>query len=100
MHFNPCHNCCIFIVFQEIKNQAATNLKSVYDEIRPAIEEHERDGQDNVPTSVGEKWVGAHCSKFKADFDFNFSVVKNFLESAGKAGTELKGSGSGDFPKA
>ncbi|KAL3507073.1 hypothetical protein ACH5RR_032455 [Cinchona calisaya] len=85
--------------YEEIKNQAAANLKSVYDEIRPAIEVHERDSQDNVPTSVGRQWVGAHCAKFRADFDFHFSVVKNFLESAKKAGPGMKASGSGDNPK-
>ena len=85
-----------------MKNQAAANLKSVYDEIRPAIEIHERDGQDNVPPSVGTKWVGAHCAKYKADLNFSASVIKNFLDiaqkggSGSKAGTGPKASGSGD----
>ena len=88
-----------------MKNQAAANLKSVYDEIRPAIEKHERDGQDNVPPSVGTKWVGAHCAKYKADLNFSASVIKNFLDiaqkggSGSKAGTGPKASGSGDPPK-
>ncbi|XP_071938646.1 histone-lysine N-methyltransferase ASHH1 isoform X2 [Coffea arabica] len=91
--------------YEEMKNQAAANLKSVYDEIRPAIEKHERDGQDNVPPSVGTKWVGAHCAKYKADLNFSASVIKNFLDiaqkggSGSKAGTGPKASGSGDPPK-
>jgi len=64
---------------EEIKNQAASKLSSSYDEIRPAIEEHERDSQDNVDVSAAMTWIGASCSKLKADFDFHFSIVKNVV---------------------
>lgn len=77
-----------------MKTEASSGLSSLYDEIRPAIEEHERDSQDSVPTSVAEKWIGANCSKMKADFDFHFSVVKNFLCSQ-KVSGQLKPSGGG-----
>ncbi|KAG9141349.1 hypothetical protein Leryth_001804 [Lithospermum erythrorhizon] len=65
--------------YEEIKTKATSELKSLYDEIRPAIEEHERDNQDSVPTSVAEKWIGATCLKLKAEFDFHFSVIKNVM---------------------
>lgn len=51
----------------------------MYDEIRPAIEEHARDSQDNVPTSVAEKWIEASCAQWKAEFDLHFSIVKNVV---------------------
>ncbi|XP_020112065.1 histone-lysine N-methyltransferase ASHH1 isoform X1 [Ananas comosus] len=62
---------------EETKNEAASQLDSVYSEIRPAIEEHERDSQDSVPTSVAERWIEACCFKYKADFDLYSSVIKN-----------------------
>jgi len=62
---------------QEIKKNANTALDSLYNEIRPAIEEHERDSQDSVATSVAEKWIEACCAKFKAEFDLHYSIVKN-----------------------
>ncbi|KAL6962527.1 hypothetical protein U1Q18_037485 [Sarracenia purpurea var. burkii] len=62
---------------EEIKNQAAARLDASYDEIRPAIEEHERDSQDNVDVNVACKWIQATCSKMKADLDFHFSIIKN-----------------------
>ncbi|KAL5560222.1 hypothetical protein UlMin_036433 [Ulmus minor] len=64
--------------YEELKNDASSHLKSLYDEIRPAIEEHERDSQDSVATSVAEKWIEASCLKMKAEFDLHFSIVKNF----------------------
>lgn len=63
--------------YEEIRSEATLKLDSLYDEIRPAIEEHERDSQDSVPTSLAEKWIEASCSKLKADFDLYFSIVKN-----------------------
>lgn len=54
-------------------------LDSVYDEIRPAIEERERDSLDSLPTNVAEKWIEASCTKLKADFDLYFAVVKNVV---------------------
>lgn len=68
----------VFELFmQEIKKQATARLDSLYDEIRPAIEEHERDNQDSVSTSVAEKWIEASCCKLKADFDFYYAICKN-----------------------
>ena len=65
-------NCC-----QEEKKEAGVRLTSLYDEIRPAIEEHERDSQDSVATSVAEKWIQASCYKLKAEFDLYSCVIKN-----------------------
>lgn len=62
---------------QEMKNEAAAHLASLYDEIRPAIEEHERDSQDSVATSVAEKWIEACCMKLKTEFDLYSSIIKN-----------------------
>ncbi len=58
---------------QEIKKNANAALDALYNEIRPAIEEHERHSQD----SVAEKWIEACCSKFKEEFDLLYSIVKN-----------------------
>ncbi|XP_010416598.1 PREDICTED: histone-lysine N-methyltransferase ASHH1 [Camelina sativa] len=63
--------------YEEVKKDAAVRLSSLYDEIRPAIEEHERDSQDSVATSVAEKWIQASCNKLKAEFDLYSSVIKN-----------------------
>lgn len=62
---------------QEMKNEAASQLASLYNEIRPAIEEHERDSQDSVATSVAEKWIEACCSKLKAEFNLYSSIINN-----------------------
>ena len=64
-------------IFQEVKNQAASEIDALYDEIRPAIEEHERDSQDSVSTSLAEKWIEASCCKYKADFDLYAAIIKN-----------------------
>ncbi|XP_047319745.1 histone-lysine N-methyltransferase ASHH1-like isoform X2 [Impatiens glandulifera] len=61
------------------RSEADSKLNSVYDEIRPAIEEHNQDNQDKVDDSMAKKWIEAHCAKMKADFNFHFSVVKNSL---------------------
>ncbi|KAI3459787.1 hypothetical protein Pfo_016450 [Paulownia fortunei] len=82
--------------YEELKNKATSELNSLYDEIRPAIEEHERDSQDSVSTSVAEKWIQATCSKWKAEFDFHFSIVKNVMCPPKMAGEEAKPSGSGE----
>ena len=63
---------------QEMKNEATGALDSLYNEIRPAIEEHERDTQDSVSTSVAEKWIEASCLKLKSEFDLYSSIVQNF----------------------
>ncbi|CAF2203905.1 unnamed protein product, partial [Brassica napus] len=62
---------------EEVKKEAGVRLTSLYDEIRPAIEEHERDSQDSVATSVAEKWIQASCYKLKAEFDLYSCVIKN-----------------------
>ncbi|KAH9691845.1 Histone-lysine N-methyltransferase ASHH1 [Citrus sinensis] len=62
---------------QEMKNEASTQLASLYNDIRPAIEEHERDSQDSVATSVAEKWIEACCTKLKTEFDLYSSIIKN-----------------------
>nr|XP_043607115.1 histone-lysine N-methyltransferase ASHH1 [Erigeron canadensis] len=64
---------------EEERNEATAKLDSVYDEIRPAIEERERDSLDSLPINVAEKWIEASCSKLKADFDLYFAVVKNVV---------------------
>uniref|UniRef100_A0A0D3FVX9 SET domain-containing protein n=1 Tax=Oryza barthii TaxID=65489 RepID=A0A0D3FVX9_9ORYZ len=66
---------------EEMKNQAAAEIDSLYDEIRPAIEEHERDSQDSVATSLAEKWIEASCCKYKADFDLYASIIKNLAST-------------------
>ena len=68
-------------IFQEVKNQAASEIDSLYDEIRPAIEEHERDSQDSVSTSLAEKWIEASCCKYKADFDLYAAIIKNLASA-------------------
>ncbi|KAL0322708.1 UNVERIFIED_CONTAM: Histone-lysine N-methyltransferase ASHH1 [Sesamum angustifolium] len=67
------------ILVHEIRNKTTSELNSLYDEIRPAIEEHERDNQDSVATSVAEKWIQAACSKLKAQFDLNYAILKNSM---------------------
>ncbi|KAF4352091.1 hypothetical protein F8388_000783 [Cannabis sativa] len=76
--------------FEEVKNCATSHLKTLYDEIRPAIEEHERDHQESVATTVAEKWIEASCMKSRADFDLHFSVVKHFVTTPQKANGEAK----------
>ncbi|XP_031131210.1 histone-lysine N-methyltransferase ASHH1 isoform X2 [Ipomoea triloba] len=84
--------------YEEMRNQANLALNSLYNEIRPAIEEHERDSQDSVPTSVAEKWIGASCLKMKSDFDFYFSVVKNVMCPPQMPMPMALASGEGDDP--
>ncbi|KZV21285.1 SET domain protein isoform 1 [Dorcoceras hygrometricum] len=80
--------------YEELKNKATTELNLLYDEIRPAIEEREKDSQDSVPTSLAEKWIHATCSKWKSEFDFHFNIVKNVICGSKMAGgCELKTSG-------
>ncbi|KAK4805109.1 hypothetical protein SAY86_004926 [Trapa natans] len=64
----------------EIKHkEAMEQLDLLYKEIRPAIEEHERDSQDCVATSVAEKWIEVSCLKLKAEFDLYSSVIKHMI---------------------
>jgi hypothetical protein len=48
----------------------------LYDEIRPVVEEHERDNEDIVSTNFAEKWIEASCCKYKADFDLYAAIIK------------------------
>ncbi|XP_062185244.1 histone-lysine N-methyltransferase ASHH1 isoform X2 [Phragmites australis] len=66
---------------EEVKNQAASEIDALYDEIRPAIEEHERDSQDSVSTSLAEQWIEASCCKYKADFDLYAAIIKNLAST-------------------
>ncbi|PNY13312.1 histone-lysine N-methyltransferase ASHH1-like protein, partial [Trifolium pratense] len=63
--------------YEKRKDDATDALDSLYNEIRPAIEEHERDTQDSVSTTVAEKWIQACCLKLKAEFDLYSSIVRN-----------------------
>ncbi|GAV80086.1 SET domain-containing protein [Cephalotus follicularis] len=67
---------------EEMRNDATSQLAFLYDEIRPAIEEHERDNQDCVATSVAEKWIEACCLKLRTEFDLYSSIIKNVVCSS------------------
>ncbi|KAG0486950.1 hypothetical protein HPP92_009045 [Vanilla planifolia] len=69
--------CNELISNEKLKNQATFELDSLFDEIRPAIEEYEKDSQDNVSTTVAEKWIEASCNKLKAEFNLYASIIKN-----------------------
>uniref|UniRef100_A0A0D9W4Z1 Histone-lysine N-methyltransferase n=1 Tax=Leersia perrieri TaxID=77586 RepID=A0A0D9W4Z1_9ORYZ len=73
---------------EEMKQQASAEIDGLYDEIRPAIEEHERDSQDSVATSLAEKWIEASCCKYKADFDLYASIIKNLASTPLKSKEE------------
>jgi len=73
--------CEEILYCEEVKNQAASEIDALYDEIRPAIEEHERDSQDSVSTSLAEKWIEASCCKYKADFDLYAAIIKNLASA-------------------
>ncbi|KAK7270419.1 hypothetical protein RIF29_23536 [Crotalaria pallida] len=81
---------------EEIKNDATSALDSLYNEIRPAIEEHERDSQDSVSTTVAEKWIQACCLKLKAEFDLYSTIVKNVACTAHRAPGQAKPTEGGD----
>lgn len=65
--------------YEDLKNQATSKLDSLYNDIRPAILEHEGDSQDCVPISVAEKWIGPSCSKMGTDFDLYSSLIRNLV---------------------
>ncbi|PKU70557.1 Histone-lysine N-methyltransferase ASHH1 [Dendrobium catenatum] len=67
------------LIVLELKNQATSQLDCLYDEIRPAIEERERDSQDSVSTSIAEKWIEASCNKLKTEFDLHSAIIKNIF---------------------
>ncbi|PKA57371.1 Histone-lysine N-methyltransferase ASHH1 [Apostasia shenzhenica] len=81
--------CDELISIEELKNNSTSQLDSLYDEIRPAIEEHERDTQDSVSTSVAEKWIKAFCNKQKAEFDLYASIIKNISCTPRKVRAEV-----------
>ncbi|KAH0742819.1 hypothetical protein KY290_030812 [Solanum tuberosum] len=62
-----------------IRNEATSKLNSVYEEIHPVIEMYGPDNQDSVPIRMAEKWIEAKCSKYKAEFDLYFSMIKNAM---------------------
>ncbi|KAF3788654.1 Histone-lysine N-methyltransferase [Nymphaea thermarum] len=72
------------LAYEEARNLAKAQLDSLYDEIRPAIEDLEKDSQDSVSTSVAEKWIEACCSKQKAEFDLYFSIIKNVSSTSSR----------------
>ncbi|XP_058769896.1 histone-lysine N-methyltransferase ASHH1-like isoform X2 [Vicia villosa] len=76
--------------YEKRKDEATEALDSLYNEIRPAIEEHERDTQDSVSTTVAEKWIQACCLKLKVEFDLYSSIVKNVACTAQKAPDQAK----------
>lgn len=69
----------ILSVWQNKRREATEQLDLLYNEIRPVIEEHERDSQDSVATSVAEKWIESSCLKLKAEFDLYSSMIKHVL---------------------
>ncbi|KAL5679244.1 hypothetical protein ACJX0J_005629, partial [Zea mays] len=73
--------CEEILYCEEVKNQAISEIDALYDEIRPAIEEHKRDSQDSVSTSLAEKWIEASCRKYKAEFDLYAAVLKNIAST-------------------
>lgn len=81
--------------YEGLRNEATSKLNAVYEEIRPTIEEHGRDNQDSVPTSVAETWIEAHCDKYKADFDLYFSVIKNMMSPRPASCTAAAGPSEG-----
>ncbi|KAL5843682.1 hypothetical protein ACOSQ4_009640 [Xanthoceras sorbifolium] len=84
------------LINEELRNDAASQLSSLYNEIRPAIEEHERDNQDNVATSVAEKWIEASCLKLKTEFDLYSSVMKNLACTPRRTPGQARPCGGGD----
>ncbi|MCD7458882.1 hypothetical protein HAX54_039477 [Datura stramonium] len=62
-----------------MKNEATSKLNSVYEEIRPIIKVYGRENRGSVPISIVKTWIEANCSKYKADFDLYFSVIKNVM---------------------
>ncbi|KAL6883594.1 hypothetical protein ACP4OV_011008 [Aristida adscensionis] len=76
---------------EEVKKQATSEIDALYNEIRPAIEEHERDSQDSVSTSLAENWIEASCCKYKADFDLYAAIIKNLASTPLRSKEEQNG---------
>lgn len=68
-----------------MRKEAVSQLDALYNDIRPAIEEHEKDNQDNVATIVAEKWIEASCRKHKAEFNLYYSLIKHVAFSPRRA---------------
>ncbi|KAG0485214.1 hypothetical protein HPP92_009047 [Vanilla planifolia] len=85
--------CNELISNEKLKNQATFELDSLFDEIRPAIEEYEKDSQDNVSTTVAEKWIEASCNKLKAEFNLYASIIKNISCTPRRPRTEANPQG-------
>ncbi|KAH9307977.1 hypothetical protein KI387_035888, partial [Taxus chinensis] len=66
---------------EETKIATALELNSFYDRIRPAIQDHGKDGQDSVPTSYAEEWIKVSCDDLKATFDLYFKTVKHLANN-------------------
>ncbi|KAI4375491.1 hypothetical protein MLD38_013353 [Melastoma candidum] len=62
---------------EEMRKEAASQLDALYNDIRPTIEEHEKDNQDSMATVVAEKWIEASCWKNKAEFNLYHSLIKH-----------------------
>ncbi|GAB2275853.1 hypothetical protein Dimus_010597 [Dionaea muscipula] len=77
------------LLYEEMKSEASSRLESLYNEIRPAIEEHERDSQDNVSTSIAERWIETSCMKLKAEFDLHFSIINNLASKPLKKNSDI-----------
>ncbi|KAK0577291.1 hypothetical protein LWI29_030836 [Acer saccharum] len=84
------------LINEELRNDATSQLSSLYNEIRPAIEEHERDNQDNVATSVAEKWIEASCLKLKTEFDLYSSIIKNIACTPRRTPDQARPHGGGE----
>eukprot|EP00267_Zea_mays_P056812 XP_023156848.1 cyclin-dependent kinase inhibitor 1C-like [Zea mays] len=69
--------CEEILYCEEVKNQDVSEIDVLFDEIRPTVEEHKRDSQDSVSTSLAEKWIEASCRKYKAEFDLYAAILKN-----------------------
>lgn len=89
--------CDELISCEELKNQAASRLDCLYDEIRPAIEERERDSQDSVPTSVAEKWIEASCNNLKAEFDLHSSIIRSIFCTPRRTFVQVSPQADGDL---
>uniref|UniRef100_A0A7N0V2U0 Histone-lysine N-methyltransferase ASHH1 n=1 Tax=Kalanchoe fedtschenkoi TaxID=63787 RepID=A0A7N0V2U0_KALFE len=85
------------LMYEDIKLDAASELDSLYNEIRPVIEAHERQTQENLPTSLAEKWIEASCAKYKAEFDLYGSIIKNLICNLKSRSSESKLIGTDDM---
>ncbi|CAM8942728.1 unnamed protein product [Rhodiola kirilowii] len=85
------------LMCEDIKLDAASELDSLYAEIRPVIEAHERETQESLPTSLAEKWIEASCAKYKAEFDLYGTIIKNLICNFKATGSESNLLEAGDM---